>query len=380
MGATVACDGATHAAGTGGHDGGPAVWAVRYQCDCGAGGVIHLCDGRYREVVGGDGIQCAACDRISRVGDYWVAAARIGAVAAESGRVEPRARSRRASASEGGRAVPAADLVEEWAADLRARACRPKSVATMTSTLRTFAAQLSPTPLEAVSRAQIVDWLGTEGWSPLTRRTYRTTISTFYDWMTVVERIPVNPAARLPRTRVPYSEPNPLTTVQVQTLLDGGCRRRTRMMILLAAYQGLRASEIARVHGRDIEAGLLHIPEGKGGTSLYRPLHPLIADLARSFPQDGYWFPGNRGNAHVDGRSVSSTIAHAMKRAGIVGHRPHQLRAWHATELVRAKVDAVTVQHSMRHATLGTLHKYVRADAADVASALERLPVLTATV
>jgi integrase/recombinase XerD len=98
-----------------------------------------------------------------------------------------------------------------------------------------------------------------------------------------------------------------------------------------------------------------------------------VLELASGFPADDYWFPGN-GAPHIDGRSVSSTLSHAMSRAGIAGHRPHQLRAWHATELIRAGVDAVTVQHSMRHATLGTLHKYIHPDAADVRSALELLP------
>jgi len=245
----------------------------------------------------------------------------------------------------------------------------------MTSTVLSFSRRVAPAPLLSVTRDQLIAYLGTEGWSPLTRRTYRTTLVSFYEWATQTGLVPVNPASRLPRTRVPYSEPNPLSTDQINRLLGSGVRRRTQMMILLAAYQGLRAAEIARVHGRDVIDCTLHVPEGKGGTSLRRPLHPAVLATSAGFPRDGYWFPGN-GRPHIDGRSVSATIGQAMRRAGIEGHRPHQLRAWHATELIRAGVDAVTVQHSMRHATLGTLHKYVHPDAADVRAAISLLPRL----
>ncbi len=356
-----ACEGTAHPSGIKGHDGGRASWVVHYRCDCGVRGLMMLCDGRVKYVLGLGEISCGGCGRIHSARAFWH---RIEPILDPDFAGDERARD----------ALGDDELVDLWAGDLRARACRPKTVAVMTSTMRSFAKRTAPTPLLAVTREQIIGYLGTEGWSPRTRRTYRTTLATFYDWAVLTDRIAANPAARLPRPRVPYSEPNPLSTEQIETLLGSGVRRRTRMMILLAAYQGLRASEISAVHGSDVDRGILHVPDGKGGTSLRRPLHPLVAEVAESFPTDGYWFPGNNGRAHVDGRSVSTTIGKAMRRAGITGHRPHQLRAWHATELIRAGVDAVTVQHSMRHATLGTLHKYVHPDAADVRSALSQLP------
>jgi integrase len=320
---------------------------------------MRLCAGRVAFVLDGPLLECGGCGRPRPPRAFWVEIERV-----------------RVDAPHATDQVDAAALVHRWAADLRARACRPKSVSVMTSTVLSFSRRVAPTPLLSVTRDELVAYLGTEGWSPLTRRTYRTTLASFYDWATQTGLTIANPAGRLPRTRVPYSEPNPLSTAQINRLLRSGIRRRTQMMVLLAAYQGLRAAEIAHVHGRDVTDHTLHVPEGKGGTSLRRPLHPVVHAASAGFPRDDYWFPGN-GRPHVDGRSVSATISQAMRRAGIEGHRPHQLRAWHATELIRSGVDAVTVQHSMRHATLGTLHKYVHPDAADVLGAISLLPPLT---
>ena len=365
------CEGTAHPNGTKGHDSGPARYAVHIRCACGLAAVMLFCAGRVSYVLAGDVIECGACGRVSAVRAFWE---RIEPIDAQQHEAPQHEAPQHDSAPRAAHIAHEGDDLSEWAADLRARACRPKSIQDMTSTMRTFRKRIAPgLALRAVTRTDIVDFLGTPGWAPLTRRTYRTTISAFYEWLTLTGRIPANPAARLPRTRVPYSEPNPLTTEQVQQLLDSGVRRRTRVMILLAAYQGLRASEVAAVHGDDVRDGMLHVPNGKGGTSLYRPLHPLIEAEAKHMPRDAYWFPGNAAE-HVAGRSVSSTVSAAMRRAGIVGHRPHQLRAWHATELIRAGVDAVTVQHSMRHATLGTLHKYVHPDAANVRAAMNLLP------
>lgn len=267
------------------------------------------------------------------------------------------------------------DLIE---LDMRARACRPRSIKEMRATVKAFARHARKALIQA-TRDDVISYLTRDGLKPVTIRTYRTALSTFYRFLVDEGLLTANPTARLPKVKLPHTEPAPLSTEEIQRLLDSGIRRRTRMMVLLAAYQGLRAVEISQVRGDAIDwrRMQLTVRGGKGGTELVRPLHSAVADYARTggFPEHDWWFPGN-GNEHVSAQAVSMVIARALERAGIVGHRPHQIRAWHATELIEAGADAVTVQYSMRHSNLSSLHKYARPSNDRIRNAIETLPPL----
>ena len=106
-------------------------------------------------------------------------------------------------------------------------------------------------------------------------------------------------------------------------------------MIRLGAYQGLRAHEIAKVRGEDVDvaAGTLYVC-GKGGVEAELPLHSAIAEEAARMPATGWWFPSylNREQPVLSG-SVSAVLSGAMARAGVPG-TAHSLRHWHATELL----------------------------------------------
>ncbi len=220
-------------------------------------------------------MQCAICGALHRVESYWWRLLPLPTVAGSHA------------------ALPA--LLEAYSAELRSRACSPRTIAAASSTLRGLARAL-PVELVDATRDHLVEWLGTSGWSPLTRRTYRTTVTGFYAWLADRGTITDNPPLRgcAPPSGPPYREPDPLTTDQVQALLDSGIYARTRMMVLLAAYQGMRVSEIACAHTNDVdlEAGTIRIPDGKGGTDLRRPLHTMVAEVLHSVaPPAGYLFP-----------------------------------------------------------------------------------------
>ena len=78
---------------------------------------------------------------------------------------------------------------------------------------------------------------------------YKSIFHGFFAWMQGEGFRADNPAVRLPKVRVPKVEPDPVTTDDIEYLLASGIYRRTRMWVLLYAYQGFRAQEIAAVHG-----------------------------------------------------------------------------------------------------------------------------------
>jgi len=153
----------------------------------------------------------------------------------------------------------------------------------------------------------------------------------------------------------------------------------TRSKILLAAYAGLRASEIAAMHGRWVDrvAGTVRV-HGKGGSDDVIPLHPVLLDEAEHYPSRGYWFPSPyRLGMPVKGASVSNVISDAFARIG-VDATAHQLRHWFGSSLIEGGVDIRVVQELMRHRSLNTTAIYTRVpdtQRREALSALPRLPL-----
>ena len=133
-----------------------------------------------------------------------------------------------------------------------------------------------------------------------------------------------DPSERLSPIRAPRGLPRPYSVNQIEAMLAAGAYRRTRIMILLAYHQGFRASEVARVHGRDIdrESNTIRVLS-KGGAVDTLPLHPAVRAVAETMPRDGWWFParGTNNKGHINRGSVSDLMRRAKQRAGITGDR-----------------------------------------------------------
>lgn len=159
---------------------------------------------------------------------------------------------------------------------------------------------------------------------------------------------------------------------QLAAIIAACNRRRTRAYVLLAAYQGLRVHEVAKLRGEDIDlsAGTLRVI-GKGSREAVLPLHPVIAREALHWPRRGYWFP-SRSAAHVSGQGVGQAIQGAMTRAGVPG-TPHSLRHWFGTRLVAEGVHLRVVQELMRHASPTTTAGYTLVRPDQMRAGLERI-------
>ena len=154
-------------------------------------------------------------------------------------------------------------------------------------------------------------------------------------------------------------------------------------MILLAAYAGLRVSEIAAIKGDDVDTVINTITViGKGDKERQIPLHPILKDLAAVMPARGWWFPTYIGNTkHLAGgpmlgNSVSSSISNVMNRAGIPG-TPHALRHWFGSALREAGVDSLVIKELMGHESLATTAIYVDVPLKQRSSAVSLLPIIS---
>ncbi|MGB3375318.1 MAG: tyrosine-type recombinase/integrase [Microbacterium sp.] len=268
------------------------------------------------------------------------------------------------------------DLLEAFAEYQRAGNRATRTIRTRASILSGFARR-QETSLREATVFHLRREVGRDELAPSSKASVRAAFLAFYGFLHAEGIRPDNPALRLPVVKVPKHRPRPYTQAQIDMLLASGAYRRTRAMILLAAYEGLRASEIAAVHADDIDldAGTLKVL-GKGGRIDYLPLHDVIRQLAPTMGA-GWWFAARGGRrGHIKGQSVSDLLHDARERAGIVDDRltGHSLRHSFGTELVRRGANIRAVQELMRHSSLQTTQRYTQVLDEDRRQALAVLP------
>jgi integrase/recombinase XerD len=246
------------------------------------------------------------------------------------------------------------------------------------STLTTLAGTLPGTLLNA-DVFSLRRFMGQEGVKSATKRTYRVAIRAFYRFLQDEGLRDDDPSVKLPMIRVPRGEPRPFTPEQVDAMLNSGAYFRTRAMILVGYRQGFRVSQIARVHGDDIDrTSNTIVTVGKGRKERRLPLHPTIAELSLRMPQHSWWFPARRDPArHMRPESVTDLITKAKVRAGILDPllTPHSLRHSFGTELVENGVDIRVVQELMTHEDLSTTQIYTRVSERLKAAGIVALPL-----
>jgi integrase len=95
--------------------------------------------------------------------------------------------------------------------------------------------------------------LTSQKWGPEATKGASSALRGFYGWAVATGRTKRNPAAALPEVRVQRHLPRPAGDDAVDAAL-AGADDKTRLMILLGALAGLRASEIARLRWDSIVA------------------------------------------------------------------------------------------------------------------------------
>ncbi|WP_217182595.1 tyrosine-type recombinase/integrase [Streptomyces sp. AC495_CC817] len=253
--------------------------------------------------------------------------------------------------------------LDKWTVWMKAQGLSSRTIGERLNTIRHLLTHASTDPL-ALTPEHIQAYLARD-MSASTRATYHASIRAFTAWMQRTGIREDNPSDQTPRPKRPKSRPRPVEGTQLAALLVAANRKRTLTYILLGAMAGLRVHEIAKIRGEDIDpyTGVLTVV-GKGGKVAAIPLHERLIQEAKDYPTHGYWFPAygkQSARPHIASHAVSAAISKAMERAGFTG-KPHQLRHFYGTELVRAGVNLRIVQTLMRHESPATTAIYTRVD------------------
>jgi integrase len=212
-------------------------------------------------------------------------------------------------------------------------------------------ARIVPDPW-AATECDLLAFLAGPTWKPETRKSARSSLRKFYSWALDAGHLTVDPAARLPKVRVPMGKPRP-TPVDVFTAALEAAEPRVWLMILLALLAGLRRGEIAGLHTNCIEGDRLRI-EGKGGVTRVIPLHPDLAEALEQVP-DGWVFPPvrYRRDGHISADYVGKQVT-----AVLGGFTAHTLRHAAASRWLAATGNLIVVRDLLGHASVATTQRY----------------------
>lgn len=233
------------------------------------------------------------------------------------------------------------------------------------------------TPAHLFTTDQLSEWFANLTVSTNSRATYMAQIRAWQTWLVLQGVRDDDPTVRMIQPRAEKGRARPITTAQLERVLSAQLRKRTRTMVLLAAYQGFRVHEVAKFRGEDLDLISMKIDvDGKGGKRCRLPLHPVIAVEAAKYPRRGFWFPAQSNRFQPMNRSSAcDTIRRAMHRAG-VNASGHNLRHWYGTELRKSGADLRVVQELLRHANLATAEIYTEVDRGELHDAINLLPLV----
>jgi len=226
-------------------------------------------------------------------------------------------------------------------------------------------------PTLAADQFQLAEWISQGNVKAGTRAAWHSMLSAFFRWATLSGLRQDNPMEQIRAAKRPKRAPRPISDTSFLRLLTESCDDDLTAMLLLGGYQGLRVSEIARMHGAliDFDAKTLRVL-GKGGHELVVPVHRRVLAQARAMPA-GYWFPSQRCS-HLGGKTVSQRLRLHMIRCRVAG-TAHSLRHYFCTELVERGADLRVVQELARYSQLTTTAVYVAATGTRQRMALEML-------
>lgn len=273
---------------------------------------------------------------------------------------------------------PSADLIEQFAANLRLRGRSAYTLAEWPRILTRIDQQLSY-GLDQAHPAELVEVLGTDGWSPATRRAYWRCLTSFYRWATAGDESPLieDPMEAVPEPPpAARGVPKPCTDDELATiLLQVG--EPYRLWCLLAAYGGARCLEIARLDREDVGETVTYL-HGKGDKPGAVPTHRLVWAAVRDLPPGPLvrYRAGRRPGQRVTGRYVSHMSVARFAQLGMRGMHLHRLRHWYATRTLEACGDLRIVQELLRHASPDTTQVYTQVSAGRRSAAVSALPDL----
>jgi integrase/recombinase XerC len=267
----------------------------------------------------------------------------------------------------------------EW---MRQRGLSPGTILYRKRLLTRLAGEL-PRPILAATPRDLARWRAALTVAPATIVHYVSHARSFYDWALAAKLITANPAAGLPVPKTRRGMPRPIAENDLMAAVQAA-PERIRPWLVLAAWCGLRAKEIAFLRAENILSRahppviLVAAEASKGGRERIVPMSAVVvAELAGvPMPSRGWAFGRLDGRGGPNQPWVVSQLAGEHLRSCGIPASLHQLRHYFGTTLYRESGhDLRLTQELLGHANMATTAVYADWDRASAMPALDRFPL-----
>ena len=250
--------------------------------------------------------------------------------------------------------------IDGWVAALTAAGRPATTVGLRRYHLRRLATE-QPNGPARITGEHLVEWAASHEWARETRRSYRSSLRSFFRWTVHVGIRTDDPSQSLGIVRPTDPNPHPAPRRAIQDALHLATPRE-HLAIRLAAEAGLRRGEVVLVHADDVVEDLLGwslIVHGKGGKERTVPLGDGLALAVRDActAGAGWAFPGQI-DGHLSPHALGSLVS-ALLPPGV---SMHALRHAFATTCYRATGDILAVSRLLGHSSVATTMRYIELD------------------
>lgn len=255
---------------------------------------------------------------------------------------------------------PWQSALDAWEAWLKAGGAPKSTIEQRLYQMRRFAHDHPDVGPWQVTLDHLVFWLAShENWKSATRRNFRGALRAFYAWAVAVGHLEKSPAGPLPRVKATRGKPRPCPEDVLRAAV-AKADDRVRLMLLLAAYGGLRRAEVAQVRQqdawRDDGGGWWLRVHGKGDAYRDVPLTGALAMAIRGM-SPGWLFPSpTRHGNHLTPAHVGVITSRLLPP----GWALHTLRHRFATRVRRGGADIYVIAELLGHRNIETTRIYTR--------------------
>ncbi|GAX62381.1 site specific recombinase [Candidatus Scalindua japonica] len=150
-----------------------------------------------------------------------------------------------------------------------------------------------------------------------------------------------------------------LTLEECHRLIDC-CQEHLKPIVTIALHTGMRRGEILGLKWEqvDLKHGFILLDISKNGERREIPINTTLEYLFKEIPrsvESMYVFAGKNGNPLTD---IKNSFHAALKNAGILDFRFHDLRHTFASHLVMAGVDLTSVKELLGHKDITMTLRY----------------------
>lgn len=206
------------------------------------------------------------------------------------------------------------------------------------------------------------------GISDSTRETYRSYLSTFYQWMTNEEIIPRNPLMALSPIAFQEKEKKPYTDVEVDAIRCACKNLKERAMTEVLLSTGIRVQELVDLELDDIDFHTMKVIVRHGKGNKYRVVYTTrlalkyLTEYLSKRKHTGTRVFLNRFGDKISTDGIRKLFIKIGDKAGVDHVHPHRFRVTLASNLAARGMDVQDIQKILGHSQISTTMGYIVVD------------------